>query len=1255
MSRRTYTGSSTGNSLIGSSSNDAMNGLDGNDNLSSVAGNDVISGGAGNDLIEGGDGSDTLYGGSGDDYMAGNDPTDLAQAAATGSIAPDIILEDNAADYLDGGSGNDTILGGGGNDTLVGGAGNDLLSGDAGNDLLVGGSGRDTLFGGDGNDLILGDQSTTLPPGGTFGGGGSPLQINQAVDGNQSPPQTLILEDGRVVHIWANASDNVLQGRIFSASGEPLTDQFSLGSIWRISPDDAHDWNNLTLSDLGAGRVMLSYVRNASDGSPAGQEPVFSILNTTLTPGSTGFVATANVEVQATDTTTTESPPVTTVLSDGRVFFSWSVNATSEELSSMALRGRIYDPATNSFGPQFTIGTSAVDGDNSHDLSQLAVTELAGGNIVVTWLRSGASTPTGQETPVFAIYSSNGTLIRGETVINANDVTLSTTEESPAILTSLSDGRWAATWVNNGTAGSGATRTLETRIFNADGTAATGNIRIGTTAIDGEDAPDITPVSVIEISPGRLAYGYAQDGTSRPLVSILDTTTTPPTQIAQDVVLATNAANAPVLAALGNGNFVVVYSTGAQSGGSTGIAYRIYDQNGQLLTGPVIVSDNTDQLGLSSQSGFDWSSLDVDYNATNNTFVITWASGQDYNSGGTATGTGVYSSGPISAPGGATETASPATGEDDVIDAGLGEDTVRAGGGNDNVSGGAGNDSLEGGAGVDTLSGGLGNDTLLGGADGDSLSGGSGRDSLFGEAGNDTLTGGAGSDTVFGGDGADSIEGGGTPRENLLSNGSFETGRASANTNNSDAILTGWQSNSTNNVIESWGQGFGGVTASDGQGFIELDRESNLVDTIWQDITTIQGESYSLSFDARNRPAVNDSFEVLVNGNVVGTYTPGQGFVTYSLTFTATGSTTRIQFRELSTQNNGSGVLLDNIVVIEAAADAADLLDGGDGDDTLSGGLGADTLLGGAGNDSLLAAQGDSASGGSGDDIIRLQDLGEAGAGTISISGGDGFDQLYLGGLHIPSTMTRTGNKQTGFSGSFTLLDGTTVTFTGIESVVCFARGTRIRTPSGWRAIQTLRPGDLVTTLDHGPQPLRWIGSRALSPSDLAEQPKLAPVRIPADALGPGLPIRDLIVSPQHRMLLSGRLVERMFDLPEILVPAKDLVGAFGITRAALPAGVEYWHMLFDRHEVVAAEDAPAESLYPGPEAIRGLPDAALREIITLFPDLATVPVERLFPPARPFQRGQKVRKLAERSVANQRPLVGSSPFHATAPLRRAL
>lgn len=204
--------------------------------------------------------------------------------------------------------------------------------------------------------------------------------------------------------------------------------------------------------------------------------------------------------------------------------------------------------------------------------------------------------------------------------------------------------------------------------------------------------------------------------------------------------------------------------------------------------------------------------------------------------------------------------------------------------------------------------------------------------------------------------------------------------------------------------------------------------------------------------------------------------------------------------------------------------------------------------------------------------------------------------------------------------------------------VTCFTTGTLIDTANGAVAVEALSVGDLVRTLDDGLQPVRWIGVRGLDAIDLRLNPRLRPVRIAAGALGDGKPARDLVVSPQHRVLVRSRIARRMFDNDETLVPAGKLIGLPGVTVDDGARDVTYFHILFDAHQIVFSEGAATESLYLGTEALKAVSGPARAEIGALFPfifqpDYEPVPV-RPIPPS-----GRLMRKLVSRHARNRHPV----------------
>jgi len=195
----------------------------------------------------------------------------------------------------------------------------------------------------------------------------------------------------------------------------------------------------------------------------------------------------------------------------------------------------------------------------------------------------------------------------------------------------------------------------------------------------------------------------------------------------------------------------------------------------------------------------------------------------------------------------------------------------------------------------------------------------------------------------------------------------------------------------------------------------------------------------------------------------------------------------------------------------------------------------------------------------------------------------------------------------------------------GNAEVICFCQGTQIRVPGGTRAVEDLEVGDLVETLDCGPQPIRWLGHKTVQPSQLNANHKLRPIRITQGSMGNGIPQKDLLVSRQHRMLTSSQISKRMFGQVTSLVSAIKLTSMPGIFVDASVTKVIYFHILLDEHQVIYAEGAPSESLFLGKQALDSLESQGRAEIYTLFPSLALG--ETLFEAAAhmPSNKEQKI------------------------------
>jgi len=589
---------------------------------------------------------------------------------------------------------------------------------------------------------------------------------------------------------------------------------------------------------------------------------------------------------------------------------------------------------------------------------------------------------------------------------------------------------------------------------------------------------------------------------------------------------------------------------------------------------------------------------------------------------------------PVSGPGGLPYADSQgdridgADGLNDTLDAGQGDDTVDAGLGDDTVLGGTGNDSLSGNVGNDSLSGNEGNDTLTGGDGADTLDGGDSVDALAGGAGNDSLLGGAGSDTLAGGTGADTLSGGAGDDDIGLSGADVAVGGSGDDVFALDPTDTGTDIAAT---LDGGTDGLSGAPddAANGDAGDVLD-----LSALSQGLAVVYGANpESGTVNGIDGDAGIDLTFVEIERVLTGT---GNDTVDGAA---ATGAVTVDTGAGNDTVAGGAG---DDTL---AGGDGDDTVDGGTGNDSLSGGDGRDRLAGGAGADTLAGGAGPDVFTPAGADLISDFDATTGIQGTAGAAQDDN-DLVDLSGFYTEARLaafnaangTNFGNALAWMKadqaddGILQGADGLRIQNGGVAvdaalltfentNIVCFTRGTRIMTVEGECLIEDLAPGDLVLTMDHGYQPIRWIGSTTVE-----ARGRFAPVVFEAGVVGNR---RRLAVSPQHRMLLQGWQAELLFDEPEVLAAAKMLVNDSTIRREESDE-VHYFHMLFDEHEIVFAEGTPSESFHPGHVGWSALHQDARAEILELFPMLENTNFEAYGPSARRSLTATEVRATAE-------------------------
>ena len=571
----------------------------------------------------------------------------------------------------------------------------------------------------------------------------------------------------------------------------------------------------------------------------------------------------------------------------------------------------------------------------------------------------------------------------------------------------------------------------------------------------------------------------------------------------------------------------------------------------------------------------------------------------------------------------------------DVISTGDDADTIIGGGGNDTLDGGIDDDTIEGGDGADAILGGRGNDTIDGGSGDDTIVSSSlseddyysdygdepgdgtdyddpkfdpsgiedwftdpnpddDRDEVYGRGGQDVIFTGDDADTIYGGDDNDTLDGG-------IDDDSIEGG-------DGDDLIIG-------------GHGSDTIFGNDGADLIDAS-DSTLL--------------YANELDETD-PFTDNDRDVVDGGTGDDTIFGGDdddslhGGTGYDEIYGGIDEDTISGGRHGDTMSGGQG----NDLILGYGHD--DSLRGGEGNDTLPldgdhdlliGGEGDDTLYGGNSNDTLIGGEGaDVMFGGADEDWFAGLTDGDVIDGNED---GEDFDTLDFrvldsesAGQIVTDFTTITFDNPDGSGGTIelnfdpgnsengtaTYYDasgdqiGEDLEFFNIENIIipCFTPGTKIATIRGERLVEELEVGDRIITRDNGIQEIRWLGHRELSNGMMKDN--LRPIRIGKGALGGGLPERDMMVSPNHRMLLANEKAAYFFEEREVLVAAKHLVGMPGIEVAEVEA-TTYIHFMFDQHEVVLSDGTWSESFQPGDQTLSGLEEEQRTEIFELFPEL---------------------------------------------------
>ncbi len=295
------------------------------------------------------------------------------------------------------------------------------------------------------------------------------------------------------------------------------------------------------------------------------------------------------------------------------------------------------------------------------------------------------------------------------------------------------------------------------------------------------------------------------------------------------------------------------------------------------------------------------------------------------------------------------------------------------------------------------------------------------------------------------------------------------------------------------------------------------------------------GGTYTLDGTAA---AVTSALDALVF-----TPTPGQPGSSTKTIFTLTDQSTG--FATATTSSGFAVTDIDGFHTTVGALTPYDTLSGGQITVSAAGSTGTDILFGGGSSLSVGAT--------------AMLSVDSAPPVPVTYEG-----YAVVSGVDDPVVLANGAYDVLGYSGGAATLP---IVEESYAYPACYVRGTMIRTASGDRPVESLAEGDVVVTASGEERPVKWIGRRSYARRVVAANPGLQPIRFRAGSLGQGLPCRDLLVSPEHAMLLDGALI-----------PARCLVNGVTIAPERMSEPVEYLHVELETHDVLLAEGAAAES-----------------------------------------------------------------------------
>jgi Ca2+-binding RTX toxin-like protein len=563
---------------------------------------------------------------------------------------------------------------------------------------------------------------------------GSEFIVNSTFTDSQTQPSVTVLNSGRFAVTWTSgigddsgATDII--SRVFNADGTPFTAETT------VNTQTVGNQDKSTVQALSTGGFAVVWSDREESPVTGDQTKTFirffspggSAISTPLLANSTAAGDPQDIDIAE--------------LTDGRLVIVYAdyETATSDG-SGAAVRARIYNPATSTFGATINVNTIT-----SGDQLDAQVAALDNGQFVVVWTDASTSGDDPSFTAVrMQVFSATGAKSGGEVLVATTKVF----EQQNPVVTVLKDFRFVVAWEDNSQEGTDIDSfSIRSRMYDA---------RIAPIDIDGGNASDsfqgssfgdtiegLGGADVIRGGNGSdFIFGgigidglFGDDGNDE--LDGNDQNDTLDGGAGNDT-LDGGTGNDTMKGGIGND----IYYVDSISDIVTELPNQGYDTVRTTLATYTLAA-NVERLYNDSTSAFTavGNSLDnTNYGNNGDDKFRDYAGGADAYSGGNGVDSMYYSGTTAAILNFATGVHGGSAAGDAFasVEKFFGSST-----GNDQMIAGAARATFNGQAGNDTLTGGANHDKLYGEAGIDILSGGGGNDQLFGGAQNDTMTGGA--------------------------------------------------------------------------------------------------------------------------------------------------------------------------------------------------------------------------------------------------------------------------------------------------------------------------------------------------------------------------------------------------------------------------------------------------------------------------------------------------------------------------------